>query len=465
VSDLKLSLKKKLSLAMLIVVLLTVALISFLTGSIIKREFKGYISRQQQARTESIISSINHQYREETGAWNVDLVYATGMAALNDGYIIKVLDSKDQTVWDAQAHDMSLCEDIMKDISERMNVEFPQIGGSFQSHPHDLTSGGQVVGSVSIGYYEPFFLNENDFRFLDTLNIVIAVIGLVSLGVSIIVGFIMATGLSRPLRKTVEAAAQISGGNYKVRLADQNDTLEIGMLMQSINNLAASLEQQEGIRKQLVEDVSHEIRTPVAILQTHIEAMLEGIWQPSAEHLQSCHDEVIRIGQLMKDIESLNEANSSNLKLQKSEFGILEAIHKALAGFEVEIGKKGLRVTLKGDDHLVTADKNRIGQVLVNLLSNAVKYSKSGGTIDIETIETASYVVIRVKDDGMGIPEKELPFIFERFYRADKSRNRKTGGSGIGLSIVKYIVEAHGGKVSASSEINKGSTFEIMLPK
>ncbi len=461
----KLSLKRKLSLAMLIVALLTVALISFLSGSMIKREFKGYIARQQEARTESIISSISHQYNEVAGIWNVDLVYATGMAALNDGYIIKVLDSQGQTVWDAQAHDMSLCEDIMKDISERMGVEFPQIGGSFQSHAHELISGGEIVGSVSIGYYEPFFLNENDFRFLDTLNVVIAGIGLVSLAVSVIVGLIMATGLSRPLRKTVEAAAQISDGNYKVRLADQNDTLEVGMLMQSINHLASSLEQQEGIRKQLVEDVSHEIRTPVAILQTHIEAMVEGIWQPTVEHLQSCHDEVIRIGQLMKDIESLTEVNSSNIRLDKTEFGIMEVIRRAIGGFEVEIGKKGLHIALKGTDCMVSADRNRINQVLVNLLSNAVKYSKSGGSIDVEVMETTSYVVITVKDDGIGIPDKEQPYIFERFYRADKSRNRKTGGSGIGLSIVKYIVEAHGGKVSVSSKIDEGSTFEVMLPK
>jgi two-component system sensor histidine kinase BaeS len=450
---------------MALIALLTVALISYFSVSLIRREFKSYIARQQEERTLGIISSIGLQYRSESDAWNVDFVHAIGMAALNDGYIIKVLDDSGNNVWDAQAHDMSLCMKVMESISQRMGTKLPEIKGAFETHTYDIPSDGKTVGSLSVGYYEPFFLSENDFRFLDTLNAVILGIGVISLGISAIVGIFMAAGLSRPLRMTVDAAKQISGGNYKVRIKDDSNTVEIQALMQSINNLAGSLEQQEGIRKQLVEDVSHEIRTPIAILQTHMEAMIEGIWQPTTEHLQSCYDEAIRVGQLMNDIENLTTVNSVNLMLEKTEFAIKEIIQRVIKGFEVEIGKKNLMVSIVGQDMNILADMKRISQVIVNLISNAVKYSKDGSRIEVEILETEGFAVVSVKDDGIGITKEELPHVFERFYRADKSRNRKTGGSGIGLSIVKSIVEAHGGRVSAYSRVDEGSTFEIMLPK
>ena len=465
VSDMKYSLKHKLALAIALVALISVAFATMLSSYIIRDEFNGYIARQQEQRTQGLVTSLEMQYRANGGAWDAGFVHALGMAALDDGYIIRVEDATGVTVWDAQSHDTSLCEDIMRSISERMGSEFPHIDGSFESHEIILGSGEGSFGKLIIGYYEPFFLDENDFGFIRMLNGVTVGAGALAIALASVAGLLLAANISRPLHKAAEASRQISGGNYKVKLDERADTTEIGMLVKSINQLASSLDRQDDIRRRLVEDVSHEIRTPVAILQTHIESMVEGIWQPTSEHLQSCYEEVLRIGQLMGDIEGLKKAGVGGTALEKTEFRIMAAVKRAVEGFEMEIRRKGLNVGISGDDVTVVADEGRISQVIVNLMSNAVKYTEEGGSIGIQVTGSDDTVKVSVTDDGAGIPEDELPFIFERFYRADKSRNRKTGGSGLGLAIVKSIVEEHDGTVSAESGPGQGTKFEVTLPR
>lgn len=459
------SLKVKLALAIAAVALLSVALISILSGYIIRNEFKGYISRQQEGRTQALITSLEVQYRANGGKWDVGFVHALGMAALDEGYIITVEDGQGGVVWDAESHDTSLCEDIMRSISDRMGTEFPGVEGSFESHEFELGSDDASYGKLTVGYYEPFFLGENDFAFIRTLNGAIIGVGALSLALALAAGVMLATSISRPLHNAAEASRQISGGNYKVKIDERTDTAEISTLVKSINQLASSLDRQDDIRRRLVEDVSHEIRTPVAILQTHMEAMIEGIWQPTTEHLQGCYEEVLRIGQLMGDIEGLKKAGGEDMALEKSQFGMMGTIRRAVEGFEVEIARKGLHVVVSGDDASIVADEGRISQVIMNLISNSVKYTEDGGNIEIEVREAGDAISVSVTDDGIGIPEGELPYIFERFYRADKSRNRKTGGSGLGLAIVKGIVEAHGGTVSVESKPDCGARFEVKIPR
>lgn len=460
----KQSLKTKLSFVIAAIVLLTVVLISFLANFFINEQFNSYISRQQKQKTQEIVSSLSQQYKTDTDTWNIDFIHTIGMSALYEGYIIKVYDTQNKPIWDARSHDMSLCTQVMEDISKRMETRYPQINGKFTSETFDLTRNNIIMGSVDITFFGPYFLNENDFQFLDSLNIILIVIGVFSLLFSIIIGIFMAKRLSSPILKTVDAAKQISDGNYKIRIDEKTDTKEVERLILSINHLAESLERQEKLRKQLTEDVSHELRTPIAVVQSHIEAMIEGIWEPTAERLQSCNDEVTRIGSLVSELENLAKIDNDNQKLNKTEINLSEITNKAIKSFEVMIKAKNLHVSLNSNCPDISADGDKIGQVVVNLLSNAIKYTPDGGNIDINIFETKESAVFSIRDNGIGIPQEELPFIFERFYRADKSRNRKTGGSGLGLAIVKSIAQAHGGKVSVESQINKGSCFELILP-
>lgn len=461
----KRSIKAKLSSTILIIVLLTIFVISFLANYFINKQFTNYVMKQQELKAQVIKSSISEQYNQLTNEWNMEFIEAVGMYSLYEGYIIKIYDKDHKVLWDAQKHNMELCSIIMSDISKRMKIKYPRLHGEFTTNLYQLKQSGKNVGEVSVGYFGPFFLTENEFQFLDSLNKILIIIGLLSLILAFIVGHMLAKKLSNPILKTVDAAKKIADGNYEVRIQEETDMIELNLLVASINHLASSLQTLEKLRKQLTGDVAHELRTPITILQSHIEAMAEGIWEPTAERLDSCYEETVRIGKLVSDLENLAKVESNNLKLNKSEVNLYHLFEKVTKSFEGEIYKKGLHVSMSGTGIMIYADPDRLEQIAVNLLSNAVKYSKENGSIVVELFETDKLSGFHIKDDGIGISAEELPYIFERFYRADKSRNRATGGSGIGLTIVKSMIEAHGGKILVKSKLDEGSIFTVTFPK
>lgn len=459
------TLREQLSLSILVIVLITVGIISILANYFINKQFTEYVTKQQELKTQVITTSISNQYTSFTNKWNLDYIHAIGMSSLYEGYIIKVYDKDENVLWDAQSHDMKLCNQIMDEISNRMAIKYPQMNGQFKSIDYPLKLKGDIIGSVSISYFGPFFLNDNDFEFLHSLNIILIGVGLLSLAVSALVGSILAKRISQPILKTVDITKQISDGNYEVRLEENSNMIELDMLVESINHLAASLETLEKLRKRLTEDVAHELRTPITIVQSYLEAMSEGVWEPSSERLNSCYEEVQRIGKLVGDLEKLAKIESSNLKLEKIKIDLYELIEKTAHSFQSEAVNKGQEIRVEGIHSEILVDQDRMKQVVVNMISNAIKYSKEGGTITLSVFETKDIAGFFIQDMGIGIPQEELPYIFERFYRADKSRNRSTGGSGIGLTIVKSIIEAHGGKVKVESSIGEGSKFTVYLPK
>ncbi|MDF2541204.1 MAG: integral rane sensor signal transduction histidine kinase [Herbinix sp.] len=459
------SLQTKLSFIIAMIALIIVALISFLSNYLISNKFKDYVAEQQELKAQDIAESLDLQHKNHNDQWDMASIHTIGMSALYAGYLIDVYDMDNNIIWDAQNHDMSLCIEIMDEITDRMNTRLPQMKGKFTSITYPLNHGDQKIGKVDITYYGPYFLSENDFKFLDALNFILVMIGIISLIFSLVIGRYLAKRLSNPILETVDATKKIADGNYQVRIEDGTDIKEMEMLTLSVNHLAESLYLQENLRKQLTQDVAHELRTPIAVLQTHLEALVDGMWEPTNERLSSCYEEVTRIGTIVRDLENLAKVDSDNLQLMKQEIFLNDIIEFTIRNFETEIKNRNLTVTHQGSCSSVQADRDRISQVIVNLLSNAIKYTPPGGNISLELSENKNYVILRVKDTGIGVAEEELPFIFERFYRADKSRNRNTGGAGIGLAIVKAIMDAHHGKVIVESKVDQGSCFEITLPK
>ncbi len=461
----KRSLKTQLTSSIFVIVFLTIAIISILANYFINHQFTNYVAKQQELKAQVITSSISQQYSSFTKKWNMDYVHAIGMSSLYEGYIVKVYDNENNIIWDAQSHDVKLCNLIMEEISGRMKIKYPQLDGEFVATEYPLVQEYTTVGSVSISYFGPFFLNENEFNFLDSLNIILLGVGFISLVVALFVGHLLSKRFSRPILKTVEVTKQIADGNYHVRLEEGSDTKELVLLEASINHLAISLETLEKLRKQLTGDVAHELRTPITILQSYLEAMTEGIWDASQERLNSCYEEVTRIGKLVGDLERLAKLEGENIKLNKEHMDLYAAIDKTIQSFEGEIIHKELKVYLEGPHPILLVDHDRMKQVIINLLSNAIKYSKPGSSITFEIFEGKQTVGFKITDTGIGIAKEELPYIFERFYRADKSRNRATGGSGIGLTIVKSIIDAHGGHITVDSRLEEGTVFTVTLPK
>jgi len=459
------SLRRKLTSTILAVVLLSIAIVSLTSNYFANRLFSDYIKEQQSIQSQIIVSTMISHYDRDAELWNLDYIHALGMFSIYEGYIIKVLDADGAVLWDAQAHDMELCNRIMADIEERMNLQYPGLNGEFKTTMHEMVVDDTLIGFVSISNFGPFFLDDSQFKFLRSLNSVLLGIGFLALFFSIVIGSMLAKRISQPILRTIEAAGHIAAGNYTVRLEETSDTKEVEMLVASINDLANSLESMEAMRKQLTEDVAHELRTPVTILQSYIEAMMDGMWEVTPERLNSCYEEVDRIGRLINDLEKLSRIESEGFHLSKKTVDLRAVLETTVSGFFNELNRKELTVEITGSLSVVSADPDRLRQVATNLLSNAVKYTKEGSLLTFHVFETENEAGFSLTDRGVGIPQEELPYIFERFYRADKSRNRTTGGSGIGLTIVKSIVEAHGGRVEVDSVVGTGSTFTVTIPK
>jgi len=457
------SLRKQLSLSILLTLLITIGLIGLLSNWFINREFEKYITELGRERRENIVDDLGRQFDGFKRNWKLDYVHAIGMNALYDGYILKLYDAGGNMVWDAENHDMSLCGQIMNEISARMEERGAE--GGFVDNTYEIDQNGKKVGAVSIKYYGPFFMNEADFNFINVMNTVLLVIGILSSACSVVVGCLLARRISRPVTKTAYIAKQISKGNYDIRFEPGTRIRELDDLADAINHLSDALKSQEKLRKQMTADVAHELRTPLTALSSHLEAMIEGLWDATPERLKSCHEEVKRLGTLVEDLGQLAKIEGENLVLNKSRMDLFEIVHTVSDTMKGEISKKNLTLSIKGSPVFAEADKNRFSQVVANLLSNAVKYTPEGGAIEIEVYETDRLGIVKVTDTGIGIPETELPLIFERFYRTEKSRNRKSGGAGIGLAIVKSIVNAHGGTVTVDNIKEQGSCFTVSIPK
>lgn len=461
----KFSLRTRLSLSFAFVAVLLVASISFITNVFLEKHFREYVMSQQEIKNSNVVSSILKEYNSSTKRFSLLAVENIGVNALAEGVIVKVFTKDDKVFWDATVHNNGLCNQMMAQMGKDMASRFPSVKGGYTEKKYYLTKNNSIVGSVSIGYYGPFYYNNNDAVFLKTFNGILLNIGLILLIIAVIIGAVMAKYLANPIGKVIIAADAISKGNFHDRIHKGSSTKELDKLIGAINHLAAELENQEGIRKRLTTDVAHELRTPLATLQSHIEAILDGVWEADKERLSSCLAEVIRINRLVGDLQKLAKFDNGVVALHKEQFELLDLIKNIFKNFENDFAEKNIKASINGEAIQIFADKDKISQVLINLLSNAVKYTPVGGNVTVDMKANTDNVILKVSDDGEGISEEDLPYVFDRLYRADKSRNRQTGGSGIGLAIVKEIVEAHDGEIRVTSKVGVGTTFVVEMPE
>jgi len=460
----KFSLRTKLSLSFVSVVLISVLLVSIITNLLLDKHFKEYVIENQERKSREIVAQVSRQFKAG-GEWDLDAIENICLNALAQGLIIKVIDPSGKLIWDATLHDNEQCERMLAHMAQNMSSRYPNWEGSYVEEVYPLTSDLGVVGKIVIGYYGPFFFNDSDLAFINTLNRLFIGVGAFSIVLSLLIGSLMAKRLSTPIARVTTTARMIAKGYFGGRITESSTTKEIAQLTEAINNLAETLENQEALRKRLTADVAHELRTPLATLQSHMEAMIDGIWEPDVQRLKSCHEEIMRINRMVGDLEKLARYESDNLILTKTDFDVSELIRHIIRNFENDFAAKGIEIRFKGEREIITADRDKISQVVVNLLSNALKYTSPGGMVQVSVEGAEDVTKIAVRDNGAGIPPEDLPHIFERFYRADKSRNRLTGGAGIGLTIAKAIVDAHKGSIQVKSKAGEGTEFTITLPK
>lgn len=289
--------------------------------------------------------------------------------------------------------------------------------------------------------------------------------GLIAVAIATLMTFILSRRTLSPMRALTASARSIGRGDFshRVEIRDRGD---MGELAKAFNTMANDLERLEKLRRDLVADTAHELRTPLSNLRGYLEAIRDGVVTPDPQTIDSLNEEVALLTRLVNDLQELALADAGQLKMVFQEEDVREIVNQSAAAVKASALAKGLSLTVKVADEPLpcSIDAQRIRQVLHNLLSNAIIHTPSGGTIVVEAKRTDSFIEMSVADDGEGIPEDELSNVFERFYRVDKSRSRSTGGHGLGLTIAKRIVEAHGGSIEASSKVGEGSRFAFTIP-
>ncbi|MGG4394056.1 HAMP domain-containing sensor histidine kinase [Paenibacillus thiaminolyticus] len=449
-------LRKKLLLSHIGVALTSLLTITLLVYLVMTFAFGQYMKNQQQAEADMLIKDLEASYIVEAGGWTMGSFMQISHQAMHRNYKVKIYDATNRLIWDTSSMGM-----MMHTSPGSMDSGFSEHDNIFS---RDMMKNGQKIGMIEIQGIESAFASQNQ-EFLRLFNSLLwGALLFVIVGVSLFSVF-MANSLSRPLMRIKQIATRMRTGDLSSRVALANPTTEIDEVGLALNHLADALEQQDKLRKNLTADIAHELRTPLATIQSHIEAFQDGVWQATPDKLEVCHEQVIRLVKLIQDLEKLTAAENPMLQLQKHQVSLNEVIQDSVKTVTGQFENKNISMDIQQDHEVfLSGDYGRLVQVFVNLLNNAYKYTNEG-SIRLVISEEPSYAKVTITDTGTGIDPAELPFIFERFYRGEKSRNRKTGGAGIGLAIVKAIVEAHGGSIEATSAVGQGSKFTIRLPK
>jgi signal transduction histidine kinase len=289
--------------------------------------------------------------------------------------------------------------------------------------------------------------------------------GLLAVAIALLLTFVLSRRILAPVKALTIAARKFGKGDFSQRVHSA-DKGEVGELAESFNLMADNLENAEQLRRNMVADIAHELRTPLSNLKGYLEAINDGMIKPDKDTIHLLHEETTTLSRLIDELQELSMADAGELKLCRQQENLYKLIEDSVKAIQSRADEKGLAIStdLPPGVPNISIDIHRIKQVIRNLLDNALAHTGRGGSIKISALYDKDTVNISVADTGEGIPSEDLPNIFERFYRVDRSRTRATGGSGLGLTIAKRLVEAHGGHIYVASEPGEGSTFTITLP-
>jgi signal transduction histidine kinase len=279
-----------------------------------------------------------------------------------------------------------------------------------------------------------------------------------------IIGSLTFRRFGRPMSDILSAIDAIAEGDLSVRVTEHYPR-QFGQLAQRFNHMIAELERADRQRRNLTADIAHELRTPLHIIQGNLEGIIDGVYQPTPEHINNTLDETKLLARLVTDLQTLSLAEAGQLPLHPTRFLLADLLADLTSSFSSQAASIGisLQTNIHDPSKEITADYDRLNQVVSNLISNAIRHTPQGGIISLVTESVSSGLRILIKDTGEGIPAEELPFIFDRFWRGDKSRTQR-GNSGLGLAIAKQLILAHHGTIEAQSKINEGTIFIIELP-
>lgn len=448
------SIRKRLSILFVICSISPILLVTLFVNSTINKKFNEYMIDTQNKRYESIVRYFQEVYKRD-GKWNED----SGVELVNEAYMgnycLTLLDSNKKTVWGMDPND----------IKSNLHLESMVVknSGVYNSKRFGINVDGKVVGYVDIGQYSPILLSEEDMSFKTSINKSIIASGGLTLIIVIIISLYFSKQFSIPIKEVANMSDRISKGKFNTKSSAKINIEEIESLRNSVNILAEKLKYQDMLRKRLVSDISHEIRTPLNVLQNNLEAMIDGVFPVTTERLNNLNNEVVRFGKMLNNLNVLKEFEAESVKLNFEKVHLDKLIKGICDEFYVAANDKAIKLNYNiqpNKDYEIAGDSDKLKQVFINLVSNALKFTKDQGEINVNLYDDNRNIIVEIEDNGIGIKKEDLPFIFERLYRGDKSRN-EIEGSGIGLTIAKNILMLHFATIDVESEEGEGTKFTV----
>jgi signal transduction histidine kinase len=436
----------RLALTFALIILVTVVTIYFFVSERIAVEMEYYRTISAQYRSDQIRFGL-YVFYLDNGNWDGVQSMVQDTARVSGTHIILVA-ANGTVVGDSAGELLG------------MNYTNPQ------ESPIQLTLGSETLGEVYIipnpraeEYLAPFL------RLSASINRSLLLGGSVAIGIALLLTFVLSRRMTSPIGALARAARRLGHGDLSQRVHLHGEG-EVASLGQAFNSMAADLEYAEQLRRNMVADVAHELRTPLSNIQGYLEAIRDGVIEPDGATIRSLNEETSLLARLVNELQELSLAEAGELKLVYQTEDITSLVKQAVPPWQRQMAAKEISLSLDLPDSLppVTMDWQRVNEVLHNLLENAVAHTLKGGSINVSAGARGKWVEVSVTDTGEGIPAEDLPHIFERFYRVDKSRARATGGSGLGLTIARRLVEAHGGTITVESKLGRGSRFSFTIP-
>lgn len=444
----------RLALAFVAVALTAIAVLGGLVLVASRNEVADLADRQRDEDTAQIVATLAQAY-DDTGGWAAaDLTGAFALAASARADLV-VLGSVGDVV--------ATMPETMGELMGRMHdddagLDADDLG---EARRTEIEVEGAAVGAAQLRF--PSSVSEPQRQVRDALaRTVLAGAGIAALA-ALAVAVFVSRRLTRPVMALTEAARRVGAGDRDARVGLAGGPGELGELAAAFDQMAASLHREDRLRRTLVADVAHELRTPATILRASSEEMVDGLAAPTPERLSSLHDEVLRLGRVIEDLEALASAQAAGLHLERAAVDLAATATQAAELLRPRFDSAGLGLSIDTTSVLVDGDAGRLHQVTVNLLTNALKFTPTGGEVTVAVEPTEALAKLVVSDTGPGIPADELAYVFERFWRG--SGAERSAGSGIGLAIVAELVKAHGGTVTVDGRPGGGTTFTVLLPR
>lgn len=424
---------------------------SIIFRSLIINDFKDLREGEREDRVSWIAADIEGTYGKYHG-WNGPAMAEDAIWALLLRMESRVFNAQGKLMMDPGMALDSLPAQIKSRVQAELGIsQGKRVEGYF---PYPLFWAGKEIGRLEVR----FLPSRREELFIRRTNQFLLVSSILTGGLALILSIIFARKLTGPIERLASAAEAVSLGDMKTRV-DVSGKDEIGRLSLAFNRMAHALEIQESLRKKLTANAAHELRTPLAAMRGELEGMMDGLIPVAREQLQSLHDETGKLTGIIAGIEELIQAEASVLSLKKEEIRLKPFLGAIVERYAAMFRSGGVEILLLCEEEAtIVADPDRLSQVLINLLGNSLKATAAGGRVTVRARVQGRDTLVSVEDTGCGIASDEIPFIFERFYRGAH------GGMGLGLSIVKELVEAHDGRIEVWSELGKGSIFTVILP-